>query len=180
MTTGSLFSASSPPAISTTRSPALHAFSTKFPNPTTPLLPAAPTPTPDSTSLPNPPSSPSKLPPFSPRKPISLTQPLFIPPPLTPEGIPSLAQGLVLIVRGVGAENPNSNAVSVMENTIKQIKASNPTLAETPLVVRPFSQRNDWTPSCYVHLDEDALRENETSPNPEPRVDLLEPWIDAL
>lgn len=91
----------------------------------------------------------------------------------------TLAPGCGLIVRGIGASETNSNAVVLLETAIKSIKHLDSTLAFIHVLVKPFPtrSRNEWSTSCYVHLDPCL---NTSTLDAEPRCDLLLLWLTAL
>jgi hypothetical protein len=119
------------------------------------------------------------LPPFSPRTPLRKRAP-----PsqdsgengITPIKDVTLASGASLIVRGVGANKKNSDPVKLMIEAIAKIRTGNQTL--TPIVVKPFNpSRNDWTTTCYIHMDPSISSRTAES---EPRTDLLQLWMNEL
>jgi hypothetical protein len=48
-------------------------------------------------------------------------------------------------VRGIGARKPLSDPVKILQNAIDLIQKDAPELATVPIIVKPFSTRNDWT-----------------------------------
>src|SRR5882762_5623570 len=124
-------------------------------------------------SIPQTPPRKRPLPPFTPKTPMR-----------TNGNIPNchmandmsdvtLAPGCTLIIRGVGASQPNSDPVKLIERAILKISTAHPDLADIPLTDRPFSTRGDWSTSCYVQLDSRKIpRSTDETDALEPRADL--------
>jgi hypothetical protein len=118
----------------------------------------------------------ASLPPFSPR--IALFSPQALDT-ISVRDV-TLATGCELIVRGIGASETNSNAVALLETAIKTIQSMDPTLASIHIRVKPFNTRNEWSTTCYVHLDPCLNASTPLDNNAEPRCDLLVLWLTAL
>ncbi|KAF9033868.1 hypothetical protein BJ165DRAFT_1514521 [Panaeolus papilionaceus] len=132
---------------------------------------------PPNPSTPTRPGNHILLTPFTPRTPMR--------PRARPQGEPQAADnmqiqdvnlptGTNLIIRGIGANKKNSNPVEILTNIVSQIRITDPSLI--PIIIKPFSLRNanDWTTTCYVHIDPSIL--SRTCADSEPRTDLLEQW----
>ena len=94
----------------------------------------------------------------------------------------SLAPGCELIIHGVGASKKGGDTVAIVQNTIMEIRSSNPQLTNIPLNVWKFSHRDAtlWFSSCYVSLAREFNPSSLAGSDAEPRVDLLEMWGLAL
>jgi len=55
-----------------------------------------------------------------------------------------------------------------------------PSLAEIHILVKPFNTRNEWSTTCYVHLDPRLNAPTVLDTDTEPRCDLLSLWLMAL
>ncbi len=124
-----------------------------------------------------PPRAPNILPPFTPRTPLRKRAQYQKEhsDETTPIKDINLASGASIIVRGVGANKKNSDPVELMKAAILKIRTIKPNLP--PVVVKPFQSRNDWTTTCYIHVEPHALSKSHET---EPRTDLLELWMGEL
>ncbi|KAF9033857.1 hypothetical protein BJ165DRAFT_1323736, partial [Panaeolus papilionaceus] len=86
----------------------------------------------------------------------------------------NLPTGTNLIICGIGANKKNSNPVEILTNIVSQMRITNASLI--PIIIKLFSlhNANDWTTTCYVHIDPSIL--SRTCADSKPRTDLLEQW----
>lgn len=90
----------------------------------------------------------------------------------------SLAPGCELIIWGIGASTKGGGTVAIVQNSVNEIRTSDPQLANIPLNVLKFSHQDAslWFSSYYVSLAKEFNPSSLAESDAEPRVDLLEMW----